>query len=118
MYGFIVVIFNKLYKIRVLQVTELVYGEGQDILKIFSRDLNFKTRQFKRIDGGWGNYDVETHQWTGMVSNLVKKEADFLAASLARCCGREEAVDYFWTLREVGTGFSIKSKQLTIHYLI
>ena len=53
-----------------------------------------------------------------MVSNLVKKEADFLAVALSRCCGREKAVDYLWTLREVNTGFSIKSKYLLFHSFI
>ena len=34
----------------------------------FSEMLNFRIRQFKRFDGGWGSYDKETGQWSGMIA--------------------------------------------------
>ena len=86
----------------------MVQGEGQDILRIFSKHLSFKIRQFKRIEGGWGAFDKEKSQWNGMVYNLVKREADILVAALDVCCGRTEAIDYLWPLKDTRTGFAIK----------
>ena len=88
----------------------MVHGEGQDILRIFSEKLNFQIRQFKRIEGGWGAFDKKENQWNGMVSNLVKSDADMIVASLDLCCGRTEAIDYLWPLKDARTGFAIKSK--------
>ena len=80
----------------------------------FSEMLNFRIRQFKRFDGGWGSYDKETGQWSGMMSNLIKSEADFITASLDQCCNRTEVIDYLWALTTVSRGFAIKSMKLLI----
>ena len=87
----------------------MVQGEGQDILRTFSKHLNFQIRQFKRIEGGWGAFDKKKSQWNGMVSNLVKNNADMIVGSLDVCCGRTEAVDYLWPLKDRRIGFAIKS---------
>ena len=96
---------------KYFQVTDLVQGKFQDILRIFSEILNFKIRQFKRSDGGWGTLDKETGQWSGMISNLVNNEADLITASLVLCCKRYEAVDYLWMLSTTSLGFAIKRKE-------
>ena len=55
-----------------IQVTDLITGEYQDILKTFSDNLNFGIKQFTRTDRGWGAIDKNTGQWSGMISNLIK----------------------------------------------
>ena len=95
------------------QVTDMVQGKFQDILEIFSEILNFKIRQFKRLDGGWGSLDKETGQWNGMISNLVNNEADLSTASLTACCNRNEVVDFLWVLATQSLGLVIKRKYTT-----
>ena len=90
----------------------MINGEYQDILKAFSEILNFRVRQFKRFDSGWGALDQETGQWSGMISNLINGEADFISASLTQCCMRTEPLDFLWGLSQVRYGFAIKSKYL------
>ena len=79
----------------------------------FSEMLNFKVRQFKRFDGGWGALDKETGQWSGMILNLINGEADFISASLNQCCMRTEPLDFLWALSQVRDGFAIKSKHVS-----
>ena len=87
----------------------MIQGEFQDILRLFSVKLNFNIRQFKRIDGEWGNLNKETGKWNGMVSNLINGEADIITGSLAICCKRTEVIDYLWPLATISLGFAIKS---------
>ena len=91
------------------QVTDLVQGEFQDILRLFSGKLNFKIRQFKRIDGEWGTLNKETGEWNGMISNLKNGEADIITGSLTICCKRTKVVDFLWPLATISFGFAIKS---------
>ena len=90
----------------------MIEGEYQDVLKTFSDGLNFHIKQFKRLDGHWGKFDIKSDQWIGMISNLVNEEADLITASMSLCCGRSKAVDYLWTLSKERYGFVIKSKIL------
>ena len=76
---------------------------------MFSEILNFKIRQFKRFDGGWGSLDKKTGKWNGMFSNLINGEADLASVPFTICCYRSEAVDFIWTLSHDWLGFSIKS---------
>ena len=87
----------------------MVQGEFQDILRLFSGKLNFNIRQFKRIDGEWGNLNKETGEWNGMISNLKNGEADIITGTLTICCRRTEAVDFLWPLGSRSYGFAIKS---------
>ena len=87
----------------------MVQGEFQDILRLFSGKLNFNIRQFKRIDGEWGNLNKETGEWNGMISNLKNGEADIITGSLTICCMRTEVVDFLWPLATISFGFAIKS---------
>ena len=87
----------------------MVQGEFQDILRLFSGKLNFKIRQFKRIDGEWGTLNKETGEWNGMISNLKNGEADIMTGTLPICCKRTEAVDFLWPLASINYGFAIKS---------
>ena len=88
----------------------MIWGEGQDILKTLSEYLNFKIRQFKRFDGAWGLLNSETGQWSGMISNLLSDEADFISVALTQCCGRPEVIDFIWSLSVGTAGFVIKSE--------
>ena len=88
----------------------MVQGKFQDILGIFSEILNFKIRQFKRLDGGWGSLNKETGKWNGMISNLVNNEADLITASLTMCCKRTEIVDYLWVFETASLGLVVKRK--------
>ena len=88
----------------------MVQGEFQDILRLFSGKLNFKIRQFKRIDGEWGTLNKETGEWNGMISNLKNGEADITTGSLAICCKRTDVVDFLWPLATISLGFAIKSR--------
>ena len=88
----------------------MVQGQFQDILILFSEILNFKIRQFKRVDGLWGAIDKESGKWNGMISNLINGDADILVGSVTVCCRRHEVVDFFWMLAFSQYGFFIKSK--------
>ena len=94
------------------QVTGFIQGEYQDIMAVFSEMLNFTLRQFKRFDGGWGSHNKQTGEWNGMISNLVRAQADMITTPLDLCCGRPKIVDYLWTLSEESKGFGIKRKWL------
>ena len=86
----------------------MVHGEFQDILGIFSDHLNFKIRQFKRLDGAWGSLNKETEEWNGMIANLMNGEADMITATLNTCCKRTQAVDFLWPMATQNLGFAIK----------
>ena len=101
-------ILSYLFSISI-QITNLVSGEYQDILVLFSKMLNFRVRQFKRIDGIWGIFDKNTGQWNGMISNLIDGDADLIAASIDQCCMRTMAVDFLWAFTKDRKGFAIKS---------
>ena len=45
-----------------------------------------------------------------MISNLVNGEADMLTTALTLCCGRPNALDFFWTLSKTTTGLAIKGE--------
>ena len=95
------------------KVTNLIKGQYQDFLKVFSEMLNFQVRQFRRQDGGWGSRNSDTGEWSGMVSNLVNGEADLISVALSLApAGRTDAMDYIWTLSDGTLGFVIKSKIL------
>ena len=95
------------------KVTNLIKGQYQDFLKVFSEMLNFQVRQFRRQDGGWGSRNSDTGEWSGMVSNLVNDEADLISVPLSLApTGRTDAMDYIWTLSDGTLGFVIKSKIL------
>ena len=96
--------------IFLFKVSNLIKGQYQDFLKVFSELLNFQLRQFRRQDGEWGSRNSNTGQWSGMVSNLVNGEADLISVAFVMCCGRTDAVDFIWTLSEGTSGFVIKSK--------
>ena len=89
------------------EVTNLANGKYIDILKQFSRMLNFKIRLFKRFDGKWGGID-ENGNWNGMISNLMSSEADIVVTGLTMCCRRTEAADFLWTINHAVEAFSIK----------
>ena len=72
----------------------MIQGEYQDILKVFSRSLNFHIRQFKRIDGYWGSFIYRTNRWNGMISNIVNGEADLITTAISSCCKRSQG--YIW----------------------
>ena len=76
---------------------------------LFSKMLNFRVRQFKRIDGIWGIFDKNIGQWNGMISNLIDGDADLIAASIDQCCMRTMAVDFLWAFTKDRKGFAIKS---------
>ena len=88
----------------------MIQGEYTDFLGAFSETLNFSARQFKRFDGAWGLLNSETGQWSGMISNLLSDEADFISVALTQCCGRPEVIDFIWSLSVGTAGFVIKSE--------
>ena len=90
------------------QVTDLIEGEYQDILKLISKILNIRIRQFKRFDRGWGKLDTATGKWSGIISNLINGEADVGIGSFTICCRRTEAVDFLWTISQPREAFAIK----------
>ena len=100
----------------ILQVTNLAYGEYPDFMKEFSEMLNFQVRKFRRKDGAWGVLNSETGQWSGMISNLINKEADLISQTITQCCGRSEYIDFLWTLTEGSSGFIIKGIGLNIDF--
>ena len=67
-------------------VTNLVSGPFNDVLKILERSLNFTTKLYKRKSGGWGlpieypNGTIELS--SGMVQDLVTGVADLIATSI------------------------------------
>ena len=89
------------------EVTNLADGKYIDILKQFSRMLNFKIRLFKRFDGKWGSID-ENGNWNGMISNLMSSEADIVVTGLTMCCRRTEVADFLWTINHAVEAFSIR----------
>ncbi|XP_059096595.1 glutamate receptor ionotropic, kainate glr-3-like [Tigriopus californicus] len=69
-----------------------VTGSFKDVMVIMAKELNFSVSYFQRRDLNWGNKVNGT--WSGMVSTLLKGEADFIGASLTLTPTRFEAVDY------------------------
>ena len=55
--------------------------------------MNFTWRLYQRSDGKWGSKQPDG-SFNGMVSSLVKGEADLIATSLTLTPVRHEAVDY------------------------
>ena len=70
-----------------------LFMEVHDIMK---REMNFTADLFMRRDRRWGVF--RNGSWDGMISSLVKGEADYILASVTLTAERSAAVDYLLPL--------------------
>ncbi len=71
---------------------EKISGLFFDVLKDLESRLNFTTRLLFRRDRLFGYNVNET--WTGMIGNAVRKESDFIAASMTISTKRLKVLDF------------------------
>lgn len=67
-------------------------GEFADVFRVLSREMNFSVRLLRREDRQWAA--IKDGKWTGMVSTLLKGEADLALVSLTMTELRATAVDF------------------------
>jgi hypothetical protein len=70
----------------------------KEVLTILKSELNFTTRQYKRLDGAWGSVIVDTSTGTllstGILADVMSGNADMIATALDIGIQRSLVVDF------------------------
>ncbi|KAK7489127.1 hypothetical protein BaRGS_00019641 [Batillaria attramentaria] len=77
-------------------------GLSVDLLRVFSRELNFDFDMFEPEDGNWGALDKETGEWNGLIKTLLDREADMVVTSIKINPDRSRAVQFSVPYLETG----------------
>ncbi|XP_076458546.1 glutamate receptor ionotropic, NMDA 2B-like [Babylonia areolata] len=77
-------------------------GLSIDLLRVFSRELNFDYDLFEVDDGMWGAIDKATGRWNGPIKMLLDHEADMVVTSLKINPDRNSAVRFSVPFLETG----------------
>ncbi len=72
-------------------------GPLYEILQVLEKRLNFTSRLWWQESPSFGRPD-SNGSWTGMIGNLLRGEADFVAASVTVTAKRHEVVDFLHPL--------------------
>ncbi|KAL8583948.1 hypothetical protein ACOMHN_040681 [Nucella lapillus] len=77
-------------------------GLSVDLLRVFSRELNFDFDLFEVVDGMWGAIDKASGRWNGPIQMLLDQEADMVVTSLKINPDRSSAVRFSVPFLETG----------------
>ncbi|KAK7068944.1 hypothetical protein SK128_006016 [Halocaridina rubra] len=69
-----------------------VFGPMSKVLEVLSSSLNFTYKQLRPLDGSWGSM-AANGTWSGMVGQVVRKEADLGLGPFAITQKRFRAID-------------------------
>lgn len=86
-------------------------GFGIELIHELSLMLGFNYTFELQLDNVYGSYNNKTKQWTGMIQQLLKEEADLAITDLTITSDREAAVDF--TTPFMSLGISILYKRPT-----
>ncbi|CAL4124820.1 unnamed protein product, partial [Meganyctiphanes norvegica] len=91
------------------------YGFCIDLLKIISDKVGFDYEFDIVTDGRYGNYNMTTGQWDGLVGSVVKKKADLAVGSMTINYARESVIDFTKPFMNLGISilFKIPTSQPT-----
>jgi len=84
-------------------------GYSVDLLKELSKKAKFNYTIQLVSDGKYGMYDEKSHQWSGMVGELVRQKADLVIADLVITSERAQVIDF--TTPFMNTGITILYKR-------
>ncbi len=73
-------------------------GIFANLAGILEREMNYSLTRIMRQDGLWGHKWPGNGSWSGMLSNLLKGEADFILGSFTLTPERIAAIDYLHPL--------------------
>merc|ERR1719233_1683931 len=91
-------------------VGEDIYeGYSVDLLKKLSKVANFNYTIKLVSDGKYGMYDEKEHQWSGMVGELLSRQADLIIADLVITSERVKVIDF--TTPFMNTGITLLYKK-------
>ncbi len=70
------------------------FGFLEDLLRIFSKDLNFVASRYQRVDGTWGAFDNDTGEWDGHIQSIVTGDVDLSWSALTMTADRSRPVSF------------------------
>ena len=74
-----------------------IKGAFRDFMMVMENEMNLTTDYIRRHDLGWGN-KLPNGTFTGMISSVLKKDADIIGASLTLKPVRFDAVNYLFPI--------------------
>jgi len=89
-------------------------GYSVDLLKELSKSAKFNYTIKLVSDGKYGQYNAKSHQWSGMVGELVSQKADLVIADMVITSERAEVIDF--TTPFMNTGITILYKKQIDNY--
>ncbi|XP_061114620.1 probable glutamate receptor [Conger conger] len=79
-----------------------------DLLSALSKRLEFKYNLHLVKDGKYGSVQPETGQWSGMIGEVIRGEADLAVAPLTITALRERVVDMTTPFMQTGISFILR----------
>ena len=84
------------------------FGYCVDLLKMLTNQFGFKVRLHVSKDGKYGSKNSTTCQWSGLIGELVRGDADIALADLTDSQERSKIVDFTESFIDTGIGVLIK----------
>ena len=79
-----------------------------DLLKLLMRDIGFSVRIQVVKDGKYGAFNPTTKQWSGLIGEVVRGEADIALSDLTINEQRSQVVDFTHPFMDAGIGVLVK----------
>ncbi|KAK7112852.1 hypothetical protein V1264_012236 [Littorina saxatilis] len=93
---------NKKRRLSNTTIPMCCVGLSIDLLRVFSRELNFDFDLHEVEDGMWGAVDKATGRWNGPIRMLIDRETDMVITSLKINPDRAKAVRFSVPFLETG----------------
>ena len=84
------------------------FGYCVDLLRMLTNQLGFKVRLHVSKDGKYGSKNSTTGQWSGLIGELVRGDADIALADLTDSQERSKFVDFTESFIDTGIGVLVK----------
>ena len=87
------------------------FGYCIDLLKLLVSDLGFQVRLHVVKDAQYGSKNSTTGQWSGLIGELIRGEADMALADITVNQERSKVVDFTESFLETGMGVLVKVRR-------
>ena len=84
-----------------------------DLIERLKTDLQFEYEFIQPHDRKWGSYNSTSHEWTGLVRQLIDKEIDIAAVPLSVNSGREHIIDFSFPFMDSSNTAVLKASKST-----
>ncbi len=86
-----------------------ISGIFASVLEMMAKRLNFTYESWKRVDGAWGDFNLKSKQFDGIVGNIARGEVDFAVAPMTLQIARASGIDYLMPIGTETYGLFVKS---------